>query len=423
MRHDEILDLADCTTFRQTLLARPPVIVHGAALLLAALIATAVAWSAWTRADLVVRARGRVRPVSAPKKIYNASRGEVLSASVGGRVVEVNAREGDEVRRGAVLIRLDTGRLDADIARQRRALSAVEEDLAGLEQLGELMRAQYAASRAKSEAELARASDAVRREQETRASEVRQAQVEATVAADEEAALRTLVARRAASAADLIKALVKTREVRERLTRAKLPVDEGQVVVLRRSLELEARDDAVRREELAQRQNARRAETESLRIGLAALEREREQAVIVAPIDGIVTSGDIKVGDILEPGRPVAEIAEQAGFRFEATIAAADVGHLTLGMPARVKLDAYDYQKYGTLRGRVCFLSPDSGAAEGGKAPTYTVRITLVGETIGRGELEGRIKLGMSGQAEIITDRESLLALLSRHVRRSISLG
>ena len=39
MRHEVIFDLADCTTFRQTLLARPPAIVHGTALLLAVQIA------------------------------------------------------------------------------------------------------------------------------------------------------------------------------------------------------------------------------------------------------------------------------------------------------------------------------------------------------------------------------------------------
>jgi multidrug resistance efflux pump len=423
MRHEVIFDLADCTTFRQTLLARPPAIVHGTALLLAALVATAVAWSALTQADLVVRARGRVRPVSAPKKIFNAARGEVLSASVGGRVVESNAREGDEVHRGDVLIRLDTSRIDSDIARQRQTLRAAEEELAGLDQLAALMKSQYEAVRAKAEAELSQARDEVRREKEARESDLRLAQVEANAASDEEAALRKLVARRASSAADLIRAVVKSREASERLTKARLPVDEGKVEVLRRSLDLAARDDAVRREELTQRRNAKRAEAESIRIGLTALELEREQAVIVVPIDGVVTSCEVKVGDILERGRPVAEIAEQAGFRFEATVAAADVGHLTLGMPARVKLDAYDYQKYGTLHGLVCFLSPDSGPAEGGKAPTYTVRIALDGDEVGRGESRGRIKLGMSGQAEIISGRESLLSLLSRRVRRSISLG
>ena len=81
MRNDLILDLADCTEFRQTLLARPPKIVHGTASLLVVLLGAALAWAAATRANLVVRAPGRVRPVSTPKKVYSAARGEVLSCS------------------------------------------------------------------------------------------------------------------------------------------------------------------------------------------------------------------------------------------------------------------------------------------------------------------------------------------------------
>src|SRR5262245_65440156 len=54
----EILDLSACTEFRQTLQARPPRIVHGTVLLLTSLLASAVAWAALTKADLVVRASG-----------------------------------------------------------------------------------------------------------------------------------------------------------------------------------------------------------------------------------------------------------------------------------------------------------------------------------------------------------------------------
>ena len=95
-------------------------------------------------------------------------------------------------------------------------------------------------------------------------------------------------------------------------------------------------------------------------------------------------------------------------------------------MPVRVKLDAYDYQKYGTITGHVAFVSPDSvipndQSSEG--APTYTVKIALDGDHIGVGDRLGRIKLGMTGVAEIITDRESILSLLVRSIRQSISLA
>ena len=150
---------------------------------------------------------------------------------------------------------------------------------------------------------------------------------------------------------------------------------------------------------------------------------ERAQAVIRSPIDGVITSGEVKVGDLLEQGKSFAEVAEQAGYRFEASIPSEEVGRLRLGMPARVKLDAYDYQRYGTVDGSVCFIAPDSGQPEGDRAASFTVRIELKGDTVGRGQYRGRVRLGMAGRAEIVTGRESLLSLLRKSVRQSISLN
>src|SRR4051794_2371395 len=52
MRNPLILDLADCTEYRQALLARPPRVAHGTLILVVALLGTALAWSALTEADL-----------------------------------------------------------------------------------------------------------------------------------------------------------------------------------------------------------------------------------------------------------------------------------------------------------------------------------------------------------------------------------
>jgi multidrug resistance efflux pump len=427
-----VLDLADCTEFRQALAARPPGVVHGTALLLVALLGAALCWSALTRADLVVRAPGRVRPVVTPVRVFPAARGEALSASTGGRVAAVYFHEGDRVRRGAVLIRLETGRLDHEITRKRRILDAGAEELTRLAHLGELAARQFEAARAKAGAELARAREAVRRAEALRAAEIRLARVALDAAEREEGVSRKLGERLAITAEELARARAKTREAGEQLDKASILVDESAVAVARRALELAGRDDAVKREELASKREAKRAEVEAARIELASLELERELATLRAPIDGVVTTGDIKVGDVLEPGKAVAELARQAGFVFEAAVPSEEIGHVRVGMPARIKLDAFDYQRYGTVAGTVCFVSADSGVHDkpphskdrlAPQAVLYTVRIALRGDVVGRGAYRGRVKLGMAGQAEAVTGRESLLSLLVRRIRRTISLG
>src|SRR4051812_41336763 len=244
MRDDLVLDLADCTEFRQALQARPPGIVHGTLALLLALIATALGWAAATRATLVVQGLGRIRPVTTPVQVYSAARGEALSASVGGRIMEVHCQEGDQVRRGQVLIRLETGRLDNEIARQARLIRAGEEELAQLDQLDAVQARQFEAKRATAEAELAQACAAVDRAQEQQAAEIRLAQLALSAAELEEEITRKLLERTAATPVELARVRVKTREAREQLAKAGIPVDASGVAVAQRALEQAERDYA-----------------------------------------------------------------------------------------------------------------------------------------------------------------------------------
>jgi multidrug efflux pump subunit AcrA (membrane-fusion protein) len=110
-------------------------------------------------------------------------------------------------------------------------------------------------------------------------------------------------------------------------------------------------------------------------------------------------------------------------FRFEAAVPSEEVGHLRVGMPARIRLDAYDYQRYGTVAGTVVFISPYSELPDKEPTARYVIRIELDRAELGRGDLRGQVKLGMAGQVEIVTEQESILSLLLRRIRRTISLG
>src|SRR5262249_7316457 len=129
---EPIMDLDRCDEFALAMQARPPKLAHGVLLVLVVLLGTAVTWGALTEADLVVRAPGRGRRVSTRTKVVAAAHGDSLAAGLGGRVVEVGFQPGDEVRAGDVLVRLDTERLDNEIARRRRAIATGEEELAKL---------------------------------------------------------------------------------------------------------------------------------------------------------------------------------------------------------------------------------------------------------------------------------------------------
>jgi multidrug resistance efflux pump len=322
-----------------------------------------------------------------------------------------------------MLIRLKAERLDHDIARRKRTIRATEEGVTELVHLNGLSDRQFEAAQAKAEAEVAQALEEVRQTKARRAADTRMAEVELEAARDGERRLVKLMEGRAAAAADLVKATSRLHEAKEKWEKARLAVAESRDEILRRALTLTEQDFAVTREEQPMKRGLKEGDLEAARMELANLELEREQAVLRAPMDGVVTAGDVKVGDLLGAGKPVVEVAEQKGFRFELTMPSEEVAHLWVGIPAQIKLDALDFQKYGTLHGRVSFISADSSVPEGQQVASFVVRIDAEGDKVGRGDVRGRVKLGMAGQVEIVTGQDSLLPLLLQKVRQAISLG
>jgi hemolysin D len=421
--HRDVYELSDCSEFRQTLQGRPPAVVHGTAVLLMLLLAAALAWAALVKANLVVQAPGRVRPVDQPARVFTAAAGEIE-----GRVAEVNFNEGDAVSRGQMLVRLDTERLDNEIAKLRRQITAAQGELAELTRLDKLLRQQFASAQSKARAELKQAEEQLRRSEAEQTSRIRQAEAEMQAATDRLARYAKLHRQQALSEDRLLDAQTEHQQAKEKVQQARLPLDRDRVEVLRRAVQVV--NDDFRLAELEVKRVAKQGEIEAAGKQLDNLLLARSQAVLRAPIDGVVVSGPIDVGDVLEPGRPVVEIAQQDGFRFEAALPSGDVGDLQVGMPVNVKFDAYDYQKYGTLAGTVCFISPDSRLAEGDKTQpsanrpiAYVVRVQLRGDAVGRGEMRGQVKLGLGGTAEIVTGQESILAIFLKKIRRTISLG
>lgn len=417
-----VRDLADCTAFRVTLQSRPPRLVHATALLLVGLLAAGITWLAVTDANLVVKASGRMRPLATPTKVFSATYASPTAGQGGRQITEIKFREGDEVKKGDVLVRLETQRLETEMAKRRRALAAAEEELGQLTKLLELLDQQHAAARAKAEAEVDRAVKDVEQEREDKKKDAEVALADLRVAEDEVNRYRALATKQVIPEGEVVKAVGREQAAREKLAKAKLPVNEGRIDVARQALAGVGKEFAVRKGEVDLKRGLKQGEVDALKLDLKNLDLDLSQSALLAPIDGVVTAGDLKAGDVLEPGKPVAEVAGQDGLLFEAWVASADVGKLRVGLPTRIKLNAFDYQKYGTVEGTVTYIAPDSTVTKEQPAPMYMVRIAVDAREVGRGEYRGVIKLGMSGQVEIVTDRESLLSVLTRTVKQSISL-
>lgn len=357
--------------------------------------------------------------------------GERIAAGAGGRVIEVNFREGDEVKEGDVLVRLDTERLDNEIARHDFRSQGARDELDRLVKAGVAMDAEEAAAIAKAEVEIAEAEQAVtverdrlRVEEERHLAALRVAETDVRLKKAELQRKTELVRLDLLPRIEQTRAAETLQESEARLGQARpeplrsgVRQAEGRVELARRHAELVRKTYAQRRQEAEPRLARLRGELEAERKSLDNLKLERAQSVIKAHVDGIVTQGEVRVGDLLEAGRPVVAIAQQKGLRVDAAVTSSEIGQVRVGMPARVKLDSFDYQRYGTLPATVAFVSPDSQRLEGVREMIYVVRLTLDQTQLREG---ARARLGMTGVAEIVTGRERLLWLLLRDLKRAV---
>lgn len=95
-----------------------------------------------------------------------------------------------------------------------------------------------------------------------------------------------------------------------------------------------------------------------------------ERAYIRAPLKGIVKNIRINtIGGVVSAGQDIMEIVPvDESLLVEAYISPRDVAYVSPGMPAVVKLTAYDYAIYGGLDGEVTLISP--GALRDEKRPS-----------------------------------------------------
>ena len=167
-----------------------------------------------------------------------------------------------------------------------------------------------------------------------------------------------------------------------------------------------------------------RVQTELTMLGEQQVVRDDilKRTVLVSPVRGLVKNIRANtLGGVISPGAPVMEIVpvgEQV--LVELRIKPADIGFVKRGQPVEIKLSAYDYSVYGSLRGQVDTLSPDAlGDTErspgaGGDSTWYRALVKADPSTLKAGGKPLTVLPGMVGTAEIRVGFRSVLSFLLR---------
>jgi membrane fusion protein, adhesin transport system len=145
---------------------------------------------------------------------------------------------------------------------------------------------------------------------------------------------------------------------------------------------------------------------------------------ILASLDGVVKSLRINtLGGVLRNGDELMQISPTTGgYIIEAKINPADIGQLQLGLPVTVRLDAFDYSIYGSLEGRLTYLSSDTLTEQGpdGKYQTYyRAKVELLAQDAGRRIKLSDIKAGMTATLDVKTGRRTVLEFMMKPISRA----
>lgn len=105
-----------------------------------------------------------------------------------------------------------------------------------------------------------------------------------------------------------------------------------------------------------------RKQLELCREELKKANEKNRLATIVAPIDGRVAQlGIHTAGGVVTAAQGLMEIVpEDAQMEVEAWVKNRDIGFIEEGQEAKIKIETFSFQKYGTLYGTVDFVSPDA---------------------------------------------------------------
>jgi membrane fusion protein len=178
----------------------------------------------------------------------------------------------------------------------------------------------------------------------------------------------------------------------------------------------------LQREQLPVQQSERISQ---LSLNLADRERERTEIeargsqVVRAPVAGRVTALQVKPGQIVDASRPLlAIVPEGAELKAELFVPSRAIGFVQPGQPVRLMIDAFPYQRFGTLNGTVetvsqAILAPGEilGAVTP-KEPTYRVGVQLRQQAIQAYGRPVSLQPDMALQADIVLEERSLLAWL-----------
>lgn len=142
------------------------------------------------------------------------------------------------------------------------------------------------------------------------------------------------------------------------------------------------------------------------------LEEEKVPYTVYAPVSGHIQQWSGKyVGSYIQAGENLGIISPDSLLLVECQVSSKDIGLIRLNMPVQFQIEAFNYNEWGLVSGKLIDIADDYVIING--KPVYKVKCQLAQNVIQlKNGARGYLKKGMSLQARFIITRRSLYQLL-----------
>jgi HlyD family secretion protein len=414
----------------------PPLYTRLLAGSLSLLVFGAIGWAHYSKVDEVATAQGELVPSAQVRPVR---------ALEGGIIGEIRVKEGDQVKKGDVLLVQDPALSQAEVDRLQKIAEAVRQDIArltaereGKTRTGTTLQDQLLAARlrefdtrqaaATADAQRQLAAIAEAKAQLTKLEgNFTNAQTALKNAQEREASLRELVDG-AVPRFDYLEAKDRLTEAEDRVNSLRQEIA-GQQQAIRQAeqayqsaQQTSNRLGSERQSEILSQLKQRQEELANLDGQLAQARLKTDGQTITAPVSGKIYDVQTTLGErSVAPGQELLSILPaNEDLLLEVKVLNQDIGFVSAGMRAKVKLATFPFQEFGTVEGEVVQVSPNA-TLDKDLGPVFETKVKLKQKEIMVNGKPIELAPGMAATAEVVTRQRSVLTFLLEPITRRFS--
>ena len=395
-------------------------------------VAWFLVWASFAQIDERVKATGRVIPSSKIKKIQNLE---------GGIVKEILVREGEMVKKGQELIKIDNIKsrgslgekkakyyaLMAKIVRLKAEANNKDFDVNNIKDIvpKEYIDSEYnlyLSNKDKLKNKIKVLKDQLKQKQ----NELREVRAKVKYSKKSVALIQEEINMKAPLVKQGIESYPEFLKLKRELTDKKNEYEMAKLSIPKIKSEMEEIKSKIASVK-SDFQNKAREELSKALSEIAqvkelknTLEDEVRRTRVISPVDGVVKKIDVTtIGQVIKPGDSMMEIVPiDDKLLIEAKVKPRDIAFLYPGQEANVKVTAYDFSIYGGLKGKVLNIGADSIVEKTpkGEQSYYLVQIKTEKNYVQKNGKKGLIMPGMVVTADILTGKKTIMSYLLKPI-------